>query len=339
MAVPIIYNLQSIKAPWATAIVAVAGIVRDSTGRPVISAEAVVIISLPKRDTGTDANVQLHGVSEDAVHLRDAAKLVEGRFFQAGTAERVVGRGVQQTFRGLQMGDRPKIGGRKWQVVGIFDAGGSAFDSELWGDAEVVVPTFNRPLGVYESVTVRLTSPQALQHFKDALTADPRLKVTVERERDYYEKQSGMVATLIRRLGFLVAFVMGIGAVFGALNTMYSAVAARGREIATLRALGFRSGSILASFVLESLIIAFIGGVLGCTGSLGLNGMSVSTGHFDRVCSGDRSEEGARVVRGRRLLAAAGEKTDHPRGVMTDVRPAADFCRFHGNLLLSSWCP
>ncbi|MEW6367646.1 MAG: ABC transporter permease [Acidobacteriota bacterium] len=336
MAVPIIYNLRSIKARWATAIVAVAGIAgavsvfvamlglakgfqatlissgssdnaivrqagstsemvslimrdeadiistapgvaRDSAGRPIVSAEAVVVISLPRRDTGTDANVQLRGVSEDAMQLRDSARVVAGRFFRAGTAELVVGTGVQRSIRGLQIGDRPKIGGREWQVVGVFDSGGSAFDSELWVDVEVVLPTFNRPLGVYQSMTVRLTSPEVFQNFKDALTADRRQKMTVERELDYYEKQSRMVATVIRSLGFLVAFVMGIGAVFGALNTMYSAVAARGREIATLRALGFRSGSIVASFVFESLVIAFIGGMIGCTGSLGVNGMSVST--------------------------------------------------------------
>jgi len=162
-------------------------------------------------------------------------------------------------------------------VVGIFNAGGSAFDSEIWCDHTVLAQTFKRPTNIFSSVTARLNSPTDFDAFKDALTSDPRLTVQVERETEYYAKQSQMVSTLIRVLGFLVAFVMGVGAVFGALNTMYSAVAARSREIATMRALGFGGGSVVLSFMFESLLIALIGGVLGCIAVLPLNGFTAGT--------------------------------------------------------------
>jgi putative ABC transport system permease protein len=162
-------------------------------------------------------------------------------------------------------------------VVGVFDAGGSAFDSEVWCDANVVKDVYKRPPSNFQSVTVRLTSPDALTRFKDALTSDPRLSVQVDREIDYYDKQSRALTTLILVLGTMVGVVMGIGAVFGALNTMYSAVAERNREIATLRALGFGAGSVVSSFVFEALCIAFIGGVLGCLAILPLNGLTTGT--------------------------------------------------------------
>jgi len=157
---------------------------------------------------------------------------------------------------------------------GIFDAGGSAFDSEVWCDANVLNQVYQRPRNLFQSVTVRLTSPDALTGFKDALTSDPRLTVQADREVDYYEKQSRQLTTLIVVLGTIVSLVMGIGAVFGALNTMYSAVAERSREIATMRALGFGTGSVVASFVFEALCIAFVGGLLGCVAVLPLNGLT-----------------------------------------------------------------
>jgi putative ABC transport system permease protein len=162
-------------------------------------------------------------------------------------------------------------------VVGVFDAGGTAFDSELWCDATILQQVYQRPQHIFQSATVRLTSPEALGGFKDALTADPRLTVQVDREVDYYAKQSRQLTTLIRVLGTIVALVMGIGAVFGALNTMYAAVGERSREIATMRALGFGSGSVVVSFVVEALTIAFVGGVLGCLVVLPLNGLTTGT--------------------------------------------------------------
>jgi len=161
-----------------------------------------------------------------------------------------------------------------WTVVGVMDSGGSAFDSEVWADNVVLNQTYKRPDDLFSSVTVRLTAPGALLAFKEALARDPRLTVQADREVEYYAKQSQAVSTMIRVLGFLVAFIMAIGAVFGAFNTMYSAVSARSREIATLRALGFGPGSVIAAFLLESLVIAFAGGLVGCVAVLPINGMT-----------------------------------------------------------------
>jgi putative ABC transport system permease protein len=173
-----------------------------------------------------------------------------------------------------------KFGGGTWTVVGIFDAGGSAFDSELWCDALVLNQVYMRPQNIFQSITVHLTSPGAFAEFKDALTSDPRLTVEAEREQTYYEKNSQALTNLIRVLGTLVAFIMGIGAVFGALNTMYSAISERTREIATMRALGFGGGSVVASFVFESLFIAGLGGVIGCVAVLPINGWTTGTINF-----------------------------------------------------------
>jgi putative ABC transport system permease protein len=204
-------------------------------------------------------------------------KVVAGRLFEPGLSELVIGRNVTGSYAGLELGKTVRFGGDTWTVVGVFDAGGTAFDSELWCDAAVLKQVFQRPPDLFQSVTARLTSPEALGRFKDALTADPRLSVQVDREVDYYAKQSRALTTLITVLGGIVAVVMGIGAVFGALNTMYSAVAERSREIATMRALGFGGGSVVMSFVAEALCIALVGGVLGCVAVLPLNGLTTGT--------------------------------------------------------------
>jgi putative ABC transport system permease protein len=252
-------------------------VARDAAGVPLVSREVVVIGAFQLTSSGTDANVQIRGLSPRVLEVRPSVKVVQGRFFQPGLAEIVVGSNAVRTYRGLDLGTRVQFGGREWTVVGIFNAGGSAFDSELWTDATVLAQAYKRQENIFQSVTARLNSPTDFAAFKDALTSDPRLTVQVEREVDYYAKQSQMVSTLIRVLGFLVAFVMAIGAVFGALNTMYSAVAARAREIATLRALGFGGGSVVLSFMIESLLIALGGGVLGCLAVLPLNGFTAGT--------------------------------------------------------------
>jgi putative ABC transport system permease protein len=253
-----------------------AGVARGAHG-PVVSGEVVVIAAFPLTSTGTDANVQVRGVSPKALEVREGVRIREGRFFQPGLAELVVGRNAVKTYRGLSLGDKVRFGGGTWTVVGVFDAGGSAFDSEVWCDATVLSEIYKRPTNVFQSVTARLDSPSALGAFKDALTSDPRLSVQVERETDYYERQSRTLTRLIRILGFLVAFVMGIGAVFAALNTMYSAVAERSREIATMRALGFAGTSVVLSFVAESLVIALAGGIVGCVAVLPMNGFTTGT--------------------------------------------------------------
>jgi putative ABC transport system permease protein len=186
----------------------------------------------------------------------------------------VIGRNVASSYAGFELGSTVEMGGGNWTVVGEFDAGGSAFDSEVWCDSHVLNQVYLRPPNIYQSVTTRLVSGDDFQGFKDALTSDPRLNVQVDREVDYYNKQSRQLSTLITVLGSIVALVMGIGAVFGALNTMYSAVIERTREIGTMRALGFSPASVVTSFLIEALCIALLGGLLGCIGVLPLNDLT-----------------------------------------------------------------
>ena len=252
------------------------GVAREGAG-PLASREVVVIAALPLKRTGTDANVQVRGVSARVLAVRDSVRLVAGRFFQAGLNELIVGRNVAASYEGFDLGSSVRFGGAVWTVVGVFDAGGSAFDSEVWCDGSVLNQVYQRPRNLFQSVTVRLGSPDAMARLKESLVADPRLTVQVEREIEYYEKQSKQLTTLIVVLGTIVAAVMGVGAIFGALNTMYSAVAERSREIATMRALGFGVGSVVSSFVVEALCLALVGGLLGCVAVLPLNGLTTGT--------------------------------------------------------------
>jgi putative ABC transport system permease protein len=219
----------------------------------------------------------VRGAGAKVLQVRDTARVVRGRFFRPGITELVVGRNVADSYSGFELGETVKFGGGNWTVVGVFDAGGSAFDSEIWCDANVLNAVYKRPQDLFQSVTARLSSPGAFAAFRDALTSDPRLTLQTDRELDYYDKQSRTVSRLILVLGGLVAVVMGIGAVFGALNTMYSAVSERAREIATMRALGFGSGAVVTSFVFEALCLALVGGALGCVGVLPLNGLTTGT--------------------------------------------------------------
>jgi len=253
------------------------GVARKAGGAPLYSGEVVVIAPFPLRTSGTDANVQVRGVSPLALDVRPKAKLAEGRFFRAGLAELVVGRNASRTYGGLDLGAEVQFGGGTWTIVGVFESGGSAFDSEVWCDATVLNQIYKRPENIFQSVTVHLESPEAYQGFKDALTADPRINVDVYRELDYYEQQSSTIRTVIRQLGFGLAIIMAVGAVFAALNTMYSAVAARIREIATLRALGFGPASVMFSFLAESVMIALAGGAIGCLVALPFNGFTTGT--------------------------------------------------------------
>jgi putative ABC transport system permease protein len=250
------------------------GIARGPEG-PLVTSEVVLITPIPLRSTGTDANVQVRGVSSNVFAIRNNIKIVQGRMFQPGIAEIIVGKNANSTYAGLTVGNTIGMGNRRWEVVGVFDAGGSAFDSEVWTDAHLLNAAFPpRPDNLFQSVTVHLASASAFDQFKDAITSDPRLNVDVTREIDYYAKQSTRMTTLITILGGLVASIMAIGAVFGALNTMYSAVAERGREIATMRALGFGAAAVVVSFLIEALLISFIGGAVGCLAVLPLNGLT-----------------------------------------------------------------
>ena len=338
MAIPIIYNVRSVKARWTSTIVAVLGIagtvgvfvamlslargfratlvasgspdnalivragatsemtsgvpldsvkiLQDEPGiargadGPLVTPEAVLMAPIPLISSGAQANVELRGVSPNVLDIRKTVKIVQGRMFRGGLAEVIVGKNANKTYTGLTVGNTISLGTQRWQVVGVFDAGGSSFDSEVWGDPHLLEQAYGRPDNSFQSVTAHLTSPDALAQLKDAVTTDPRLNVDVTREIDYYSKQSTAMTTLITRLGGFVAGIMAIGAVFGALNTMYSAVADRGREIATMRALGFGGPSVVFSFLLEALLISFVGGVLGCVAVLRLNGLTTSTINF-----------------------------------------------------------
>jgi putative ABC transport system permease protein len=247
------------------------GIAHGSDG-PLVTPEIVIVAPIPLISTGTDANVQIRGVSKNVLEIRRQIKMAEGRMFTPGLAEVVVGKNATKSYSGLTVGNTVSLGSVRWNIVGVFDAGDSSFDSEVWADAHLLGPAYNRGESFFQSVTVRLTSPDSLTQLRDALTAHPGLNVDVTREIDYYSKQSNRLTLLITRLGGLVAGIMAIGAVFGALNTMYSAVSERGREIATMRALGFGGPAVVFSFVLEALLISFAGGVLGCLAVLKLNG-------------------------------------------------------------------
>lgn len=239
------------------------GLARGSAGA-LASAEVFVIINLPKRSTGTEANVPFRGVQPAAFEVRENFKILEGRKFEGGKNELLVGIGAARQFKDLEVGKTVKIGRFDWPVVGIFSANGGSSESELWTDAAVLQAAYDRG-DSFQSVSAKLASPEGFTQFKDSLTTDPRLKVKVQRQSEYYAEQSTAVTTLIRTLGVLVASLMAVGAIFGALNTMYSSVSARTREIATLRALGFGRTAVVVSILLESLAVAVIGGALGAS--------------------------------------------------------------------------
>jgi putative ABC transport system permease protein len=336
LAIPISYNVLSVRARWTSSMVAILGIagtvsvfvamlalangfratlissgspqnakvrragssgemesiilieqlraIEDTAGievgpdGPLVSPEVVVMAALPLRETGTDANVLVRGLSPRVLQVRQGlVRVAEGRFFTPGLAEAVVGRNAATAYAGLDLGSSLQFGGGTWKIVGVLDAGGSAFDSEIWCDSAVLNGFYQRPPAVYQSVTARLRTEEAFAGFKAALEADKRVTVQVEREAEYYAKQSRAVSTMIYVLGSLVAAIMGLGAIFGALNTMYAAVSERTREIATLRAIGYGRASIVLSFLLEALFIALLGGTLGCLIVIPVNGLTTGT--------------------------------------------------------------
>ena len=254
-------------------------IARDAQGT-IASPELYVIVDIPLKRTVTAANVPLRGVGPQAPQLRQNFRIVEGRNFTPGTFEIVAGRGASEQFAGLTVGNKLRWGTTDWTVVGIFEDRGSVAESEVWTDATVLQGAYNRGT-TYQSMRVKLTSPDAFQSFKDALTKDPRLSVRMFTERDYYERQSRTLIALVSTIGVTIAVLMGLGAVFAALNTMYSAVSTRTREIATLRALGFGSTPVVISVLTEALLIALAGGVIGALiAYLAFNGVRASTMNF-----------------------------------------------------------
>lgn len=255
------------------------GLVRGSNG-PLASAELFVIVDLPKRSTGTGVNVPMRGVERAAFQVRDKLKMVEGRAFEWGKNEVIVGTAAASQFAGMQVGSKIKVGKDFWPIVGIFSASGGTSESEVWTDSTMLQGAFNRG-DSFQAVYGKLQSPSSFNQFKDALTTNPQLDVKVERQVDFSEAQSDTMSKMINTLGVLIAGLMAVGAIFGALNTMYSAVSARTREIATLRALGFGRGSVVVSVMIESLALALIGGLIGgALAYLFFNGHRTSTMNF-----------------------------------------------------------
>jgi putative ABC transport system permease protein len=235
------------------------------------------MINLPKRSTGTDANIPLRGVEKAAVPVRGNIEIVQGRMFQLGRNEVIVGAGAARAFAGMDVGKKIKVGPNYWDIVGVFTGGSGAAESEIWTDAAVLQPAYNRG-DSFQSVLVKLTSPGAFSEFKDAMTSNPRLKVKAMRQGEYLINQSTMLSSFIQNIGVFIAALMALGALFGALNTMYSAVAARTREIATLRALGFGASPVIFSVLIESLTLAFLAGAFGALAAyLAFNGFQAST--------------------------------------------------------------
>ncbi len=259
-------------------IVQTPGIARDAKGRPLASPELVVAANLPIKGGSADdeGSVQLRGVGDEAWAVRPQVKIVEGRKFNPGMRELDVGKGAAQQFAGLVPGHQVRLGSQLWTVVGVFSSG-DAMDSEVWGDANVVADTYRRGSS-RASVVAKLTSPQAFGAFKAALAANPQLKVDADTTLDYYAKQSEGMAKVIRIMGITVGLIMAIGAMFGALNTMFAAVATRAREIATLRAIGFRGLPVVVAVMLETMLLALLGGVIGgALAWLVFNGYGAST--------------------------------------------------------------
>jgi putative ABC transport system permease protein len=252
-------------------------VARLADGQAFAAAEVVGVTNLPRRsDPVGSSNVSVRGADARALLLRTKVRLVAGRLYHSGVPEVIVGKSISQRFAGCGLGETVRFGSREWKVVGIFEAGGSGFESEIWGDGEILAPAFNR-VG-YSSMTLRLVDPTSgLASLAKRVEADPRLHIDARHEDDYYRAQSEQLANVIRALGFFLVAIMAVGAVFGALNTMYAAVGARAKEIGTMLALGFRPQSILLSFLVESVLLCLLGGVLGCLLALPIHGVTTGT--------------------------------------------------------------
>jgi putative ABC transport system permease protein len=266
----------------ATLLANLAGVARDATGRPLASAELVVMVDLPRKGETNPNNVPFRGVQPAVFAIRNEVRIVEGHRFERGVREVIVGRKASQQFAGLQVGSRIGFRDSEWRVVGVFESGGDVHESEIWADAEVAISAFRRD--GYQSVTARLAdvSGAGVTAFRDAVSRDPRFAISVLREPEYYAKQASILSNLIKVLGYTVAAFMAIGAMFGALNCMYSAIASRQVEIATLRAIGFGGAPVVFSVMMEALVLALLGGAAGgALAYLYCDGASISTLNFN----------------------------------------------------------
>jgi putative ABC transport system permease protein len=252
------------------------GIRKDAAGKPIASAEAVVVVDMPKKSNDSGANVTIRGVGAQAMALRPEIKLTTGRMFQRGLRELIVGLGAQAQFKGLDVGSHIALRGSDWTIVGAFASNGDSHESELLADGETVLSSYRRNL--YQSVVVLLDSKESYPAFKNSLTTNPQLSVDVMREHDYYAKQSQRMSTVLSFIAYVVGGIMAVGALFGALNTMYSAVSVRSREIATLRAIGFGASAVVLSLLIEAMLLSIIGALIGAgLAWIFFNGNVVST--------------------------------------------------------------
>lgn len=248
-------------------------------GSPIATNELIVLINISKRKNDDPANVVIRGTTRDVFDLRPNIRLVSGRMFTPGTSEVIAGRRVSENFKGCGLGEHVRAAMRDWNVVGIFDAGGAGFDSELWGDVEQVQQAFRRP--IYSSVTVRLKDPARFDALKTRLEADPRMTVDVKRERQFYIEQSQATASFIRVIGLVISIIFSLGAMIGAMITMYASVSSRTVEIGTLRAIGFSRSRVLAVFLIEAVWLSLIGWLIGLAAASAMSFVSVSTTNWD----------------------------------------------------------
>lgn len=251
-------------------------IATDGQGRPLVSGEIVVLVSQPRKGGKGSSNVTVRGIDAGGFPLRSQVKVTSGRMFVPGTDEVVVAERMARRFDGLAVGDKLRFGQRDFTVVGTFSAGGSAFDSEVWGDINVLGPALGRE-NAFQSLTFTITDTARFRTLEKQLEDDPRLAVDVRTERAWYAEQSQLLATVIRVAGVFLTLIMALGAIFGAMNTMFAAVGARTREIATLQVLGFSPFAITSSFMIESVLLALVGGAIGCLIALPINGITTST--------------------------------------------------------------
>lgn len=248
-------------------------------GRPRASAEMVIVVNKPRLGQKGSSNIMLRGVDAAAADLRGGLTIVAGRMFTPGTDEVIVAKRIAGRFANCNVGDKLRFEQRDFTVVGQFTANGSAFESEIWGDAAVLMPALNRT-GYFQTFVFRMKDPSKFEQYKKALESDPRLPVQVKRERQFYAAQSESFTFLITIVGSFITAIMAVGAVFGAANTMYASIGSRTREIATLLVLGFGPGAVMLSFVIESMIMSVMGGLIGCVMALPMNGITSSTTNF-----------------------------------------------------------
>lgn len=250
----------------------------DAQGRKRVSKEPVVLISLPKRESAKPSNVTVRGTSAMGLQLRPQVRLATGRMFRPGTSEIITGNSVARGFVGAGLGETLRFAGRQWVVVGTFDASRTAFDSEIWGDSDQMMQAFRRD--AYSSVVFRLAQPKAFEQARDKLESDPRLLLEAKPEVRFYADQSEALSTFIRLLGLFLSFIFSIGAIVGAMITMFASVASRVGEIATLRALGFRRTAVLTAFMGEAVLLSLVGGIMGLLVASGMQAVNISTVNF-----------------------------------------------------------